>query len=132
VEVTVDGDTPRVEKVWCGVDCGIVVNPDAARNQVEGSVIDGIGHSVYSSLTLTDGQPDQDNFDAYRMIRMPEAPKEIETHFVDNGIDPTGLGEPGLPPISAAMANALYQATGKRLYEQPFIEQMGSDELAAA
>lgn len=132
VEVTVDGDTPRVEKVWCGVDCGIVVNPDAARNQVEGSVVDGIGHSVYSSLTLTDGQPDQDNFDSYRMIRMPEAPKEIETHFVDNGIDPTGLGEPGLPPISAAMANALYQATGERLYEQPFIEQLEDAELAVA
>ena len=132
VEVAMEGDKPRVDKVWCGVDCGIVVNPDAARNQVEGSVVDGIGHSVYSGLTLTDGQPDQSNFDDYRMIRLPEAPKAIETHFVDNGIDPTGLGEPGLPPISAALANALYQATGERLYEQPFIDQLEEAELAAA
>ncbi|PQJ26977.1 isoquinoline 1-oxidoreductase [Salinibacter sp. 10B] len=131
VELTLDGDTPRIDKVWCGVDCGIVVNPDAARNQVEGSVIDGIGHALYSKLTLTDGEPDQNNFDDYRMIRMPEAPKSIETHFVDNGIDPTGLGEPGLPPISAALANALYQSTGERLYEQPFIDGLKEDELAA-
>jgi isoquinoline 1-oxidoreductase beta subunit len=132
VEVTLDGDTPQIDKVWCGVDCGIVVNPDAARNQVEGSVIDGIGHALYSKLTLTDGEPDQNNFDDYRMIRMPEAPKSIETHFVDNGIDPTGLGEPGLPPISAALANALYEATGERLYNQPFIDQLEEAELADA
>lgn len=132
VELTVDGDTPYIDTVWCGVDCGIVVNPDAARNQVEGSVIDGLGHALYSGITLTDGQPDQDNFDDYRLMRMPEAPNAIETHFVDNGIDPTGLGEPGLPPISAALANALAEATGKRLYEQPYIDGLKKAELTAS
>jgi isoquinoline 1-oxidoreductase beta subunit len=132
VELTLDGDTPQIDKVWCGVDCGIVVNPDAARNQVEGSVIDGLGHALYSGITLTDGEPDQNNFDDYRLMRMPEAPKSIETHFVDNGIDPTGLGEPGLPPVFAALANALYEATGERLYEQPFIDRLEEDELATA
>jgi isoquinoline 1-oxidoreductase beta subunit len=132
VELTLDGDTPQIDKVWCGVDCGIVVNPDAARNQVEGSVIDGLGHALYSGLTLTDGEPDQSNFDDYRLIRMPEAPKSIETHFVDNSIDPTGLGEPGLPPISAALANALAEATGERLYEQPFIERLEEAEMTAS
>lgn len=132
LEVTLDDGTPQIDKVWCGVDCGIVVNPDAARNQVEGSVIDGIGHALYSGLTLTDGQPDQNNFDDYRLIRMPEAPQSIETHFVDNGIDPTGLGEPGLPPVSAALANALAEATGERLYEQPFIDRLKEAELAAS
>ena len=121
VDVAMEDDQPRVQKVWCGVDCGIVVNPDAARNQIEGSVIDGIGHAMYGALSFTDGSPDQDNFDSYRLIRNTDAPKEIETHFVDNGIDPTGLGEPGLPPVSAALANALAKATGKRLYDQPFV-----------
>jgi len=132
VEVSLEDGTPQINKVWCGVDCGIVVNPDAARNQIEGSVVDGIGHALYSGLTLTDGEPDQSNFDDYRMIRIPEAPASIETHFVDNGIDPTGLGEPGLPPVSAALANALYDAAGERLYEQPFIDRLDEDDLTAA
>jgi len=132
VEVSLEDGTPQINKVWCGVDCGIVVNPDAARNQIEGSVVDGIGHALYSGLTLTDGEPDQSNFDDYRMIRIPEAPASIETHFVDNGIDPTGLGEPGLPPVSAALANALYEAAGERLYEQPFIDRLDEDDLTAA
>ncbi|MDN5205479.1 molybdopterin-dependent oxidoreductase [Fulvivirgaceae bacterium BMA10] len=114
---------PVVKKVWCAVDCGIVVNPEGARNQIEGGIIDGIGHAMYSSLTIKNGAPEQHNFDRYRLIRHREAPVEIETFFVNNGIDPTGLGEPSLPPISGALANALYKATGKRLYRQPFTQQ---------
>ena len=120
VDVEIQDDKPRIKKVWCAVDCGIVVNPDAARNQIEGGIIDGIGHSMFSELTLENGQPQQQNFDRYRLIRQAETPLEIETFFVDNGIDPTGLGEPSLPPIQSALANALYKATGKRLYSQPF------------
>ena len=100
VDVEIQGDKPRIKKVWCAVDCGIVVNPDAARNQIEGGIIDGIGHSMFSELTLENGQPQQQNFDRYRLIRQSEAPLEIETFFVDNGIDPTGLGEPSLRPYS--------------------------------
>jgi isoquinoline 1-oxidoreductase beta subunit len=126
VDVVVEDDMPRVQKVWCAVDCGIVVNPDAARNQVEGGIVDGIGHAMYSTLSLTDGTPDQTNFDTYRLIRNTEAPDAIETFFVDNGIDPTGLGEPSLPPISGGVANAMAKATGQRLYDQPFISSLES------
>ncbi len=131
VDVVVEDDSPRLKKVWCAVDCGIVVNPDAARNQVEGGVIDGIGHAMYGELSFTDGRPDQNNFDRYRLIRMSEVPEEIEVFFVDNGIDPTGIGEPGLPPAQGALANALARATGRRLYDQPFIRALEAVELEA-
>ena len=123
VDVVMEGDKPKVQKVWCAVDCGIVVNPEGAINQVEGGIIDGIGHALYGAVTFTDGKPDQSNYDRYRLIRTKEAPVEIETFFVENGIDPTGLGEPSLPPIMGALANALYQATGTRLYDQPFAQR---------
>lgn len=123
LDVVMENDRPRVDKVWCAVDCGIVVNPDAARNQIEGGIVDGIGHAMYSALTFKDGSAEQQNFDKYRLIRHREAPREIEVFFVDNGIDPTGLGEPSLPPIMGALANALAKATGERLYSQPFALQ---------
>ena len=103
------------------IDCGVVVNPDAAVNMAEGGTVDGIGQAMYSQLTFRDGIPEQTNFDRYRLIRHSEAPKSIDVHFVDNGIDPTGLGEPPFPPVMGALANALYKATGKRYYHQPFI-----------
>ncbi len=123
LDLTMDGDTPKIEKVWCAVDCGIVINPLSARNQIEGGIIDGIGHATYSQLTFKDGKPEQENFDTYNLIRNGQAPKEIETFFVDNGIDPTGLGEPSLPPVIGALANALYKSTGQRYYHQPFISE---------
>lgn len=124
VDIEIADGQPLLKKAWAAVDCGIVVNPIAARNQVEGSIIDGIGHAMYSAITLTDSSPDQSNFDSYRLIRMPEAPLEIETFFVDNGIDPTGLGEPALPPAGGALANAYAKATGQRLYRQPYIQDI--------
>ncbi|MCR9287774.1 molybdopterin-dependent oxidoreductase [Saprospiraceae bacterium] len=120
VDIVMKDNRPKVQKVWCAVDCGIVINPDAAKNQIEGGIVDGIGHAMYSQLTFKEGKPEQNNFHQYRLIRHSEAPDEIETFFVDNGIDPTGLGEPSLPPIAAAVANAMYKATGERLYRQPF------------
>ncbi len=117
------GDMPRVDKVYCAVDCGIVINPLGAKNQIEGGIIDGVGHSTFSAMSFKDGKPEQSNFDSYRLIRHSEAPKNIEVHFVDNGIDPTGLGEPSLPPVVAALSNALYKATGRRYYNQPFINE---------
>lgn len=129
LDLTVKNNEPLVDKVTCAVDCGIVVNPDAAKNMVEGGTIDGIGHALYSQMTFEDGVPQQSNFDTYRLIRLKEAPKNIDVHFVDNGIDPTGLGEPPFPPIIGALANALYKATGKRFYNQPFINEMKSVEF---
>ena len=121
LDLSVQEGKPVVEKVCCAVDCGIVVNPDAAKNMAEGAIIDGIGNAFYGELTFKDGAPEKKNFDQYRMIRMGEAPKAIDVHFVQNEINPTGMGEPPFPPIFGALANALYKATGKRQYNQPFL-----------
>lgn len=121
LDLTVENGSPMVQKVCCAVDCGIVINPDAATNTAEGAIVDGIGNAMYGSLTFNNGVPEKNNFDSYRMIRMSEAPKQIEVHFVQNDIDPTGLGEPPFPPVFGAVANALYDATGKRHYHQPFL-----------
>ncbi len=123
VDVVMDNGNPKVKKVWCAVDCGIVVNPEGALNQVQGGIVDGIGHAMYGALTFKNGVPEQRNFDKYHLIRNREAPMEVEAFFVENGIDPTGLGEPALPPIIGALANALYKATGNRLYSQPFAQK---------
>lgn len=114
-----------VDHVTSAVDCGVVVNPEGAKNMAEGAAIDGIGNALFGNLTFTEGRTNQKNFDTYRMIRHNEAPKKIDVHFVANETDPTGLGEPPFPPIFGAMANALYKATGKRLYKQPFGNQIG-------
>lgn len=116
-----DNGAIKVKKVWCAVDCGIVVNKEGAINQIEGGIVDGLGHAMFSQITFNESAADQQNFDKYRLIRNNEAPEEIEVFFVDNGIAPTGLGEPSLPPVSAALANALYKATGNRYYRQPFM-----------
>lgn len=113
-------DQPVIERVCCAVDCGIIINPDAAKNLAEGAIVDGIGNALYGEQTFKNGVPEKTNFHQYRMIRMSEAPKKIDVHFVENNIDPTGLGEPTFPPVFGALANALYRATGKRFYDQPF------------
>ena len=122
IDVIMENGQPKVDKVVSAVDCGIVVNPDAASNMVEGAVVDAIGNAMYGEMTFTNGEPDKDNFDSYRMIRHNEAPKSIDVHFVKNEIDPTGLGEPPFPPAFAALGNALYKATGTRYYHQPFVK----------
>ena len=120
VDVSIESGNPKVNKVTSAIDCGIVINPDAASNMTEGAVIDGIGNALFGELTFVDGVPEKSNFDRYRMIRMKEAPESIDVHFVQNDIDPTGLGEPPFPPIFGAVANALYKATKQRYYHQPF------------
>ncbi len=124
MDLKIENGQLNIEKVYSAIDCGIVINPDAAKNLCEGAVVDGIGTALYGELGFTEGKPDQSNFDTYRMIRMPEAPKEIATFFVENQLDPSGLGEPAYPPVFAALANALYKASGTRLYEQPFNKQI--------
>jgi len=128
-EVELKDGVPVVTKVVAAVDCGIVVNPTGAKNQVVGGVIDGIGHAMYGNLTFNEGKPSSRNFDNYRLIRINETPK-VEVHFVENEIAPTGLGEPGLPPAGGAVANAIHKALGKRLYKQPFIEELKSNILS--
>jgi isoquinoline 1-oxidoreductase beta subunit len=118
-EVEMVDNKPKISRIHVAADCGIVVNLSGALQQVRGGVVDGMGHAMFSKLTFKDGAPEQKNFNSYRLIRMKEVP-EIDVHFVDNGISPTGLGEPALPPTGGAIANALFKATGKRYYLQPF------------
>ena len=121
VEIELLEGIPVVKKVFCAIDCGIVVNPLGAINQVKGGIIDGIGTAMFGELTFEEGVPQSNNFHNFRMIRMKETP-DIEVHFVQNNISPTGLGEPALPPIGAALNNAIFSATGKRLTKIPFIQ----------
>jgi isoquinoline 1-oxidoreductase subunit beta len=126
LDLRMEGNKPIVENVIAAIDCGIVINPDAAANMGEGAIVDGIGNAFFGELPFKDGVPQKSNFNDYKMIRMSEAPKNIEVHFVKNDIDPTGLGEPLFPPVFAAVSNALYQATGRRLYNQPFMKELES------
>ncbi|QHT70699.1 xanthine dehydrogenase family protein molybdopterin-binding subunit [Rhodocytophaga rosea] len=121
-EVVMEKGKPVLKKVYAAADCGIVVNMSGAKQQVTGGVIDGLGHAMYGNMSFKNGAPEQTNYNNYRLIRINEIP-QVEVHFVDNGIDPTGLGEPALPPTGAAVSNAIFKATGKRLRNQPFAEQ---------
>jgi len=122
-DVVMEGNRPIVKKITVAVDCGIVINPLGAKNQIEGGAIDGVGHSMYGDFVFENGMPTSNNYDKYRLIRMNETPI-VETHFVENTLSPTGLGEPTLPPAGAAVAIAMKKATGNRLYKQPFATNM--------
>ena len=120
-EVVKNKGKAELKKVYVAVDCGILINPSGALNQIVGSVVDGLGHAMYARLTFNEGAPEQNNFDSFRLIRFSEIP-EVEVHFFKSNVDPTGLGEPGIPPVSGAVSNAFYKATGVRMRNQPFID----------
>ena len=122
-EIELKNGLPIIKKVTVAVDCGVVVNPSGARNQVEGGVLDVIGHAMYADFSFKNGKPEHENFDSYRLIRMNETP-QVEVHFVKNNLSPTGLGEPGLPPAGGAVSNAINAALGKRMYKQPFVKEL--------
>ncbi|MBH0236235.1 xanthine dehydrogenase family protein molybdopterin-binding subunit [Methylobrevis sp. L22] len=113
-----DGDL-KVEKVVCAVDCGIAINPDNIKAQIEGGVGFGLGAVLRNAVTLTDGAIDQANFDTYEPLRMSDMP-QVEVHIVPSAEPPTGVGEPGVPPIGPAVANAIFKATGKHPRHLPF------------
>ncbi|GAB3969806.1 xanthine dehydrogenase family protein molybdopterin-binding subunit [Spirosoma terrae] len=121
-EVVMQKGKPVLQKVYSAADCGVVINQSGSEQQVRGCIVDGIGHAMYGNITFKNGMPEQKNFNDYRLIRLNEIP-EVEVHFVKNEIEPTGLGEPSLPPAGAAVANAIFKATGKRLRSQPFALQ---------
>jgi isoquinoline 1-oxidoreductase beta subunit len=118
-DIKIENGKIKVLKVYCAVDCGRVMNPLGAEQQIEGGIIDGVGHALFGELVFNKGAAVQKNFNTYKMIRMADAP-DIETRFMQNDIAPMGLGEPGLPPVGAAVANAVFAATGQRLRKQPF------------
>jgi isoquinoline 1-oxidoreductase subunit beta len=125
-EVTLDGSgQPRVERVVCAVDCGIAVNPDMIRAQMEGGLGFGLGAVMKSQLTLEAGAVQEGNFDGYDVLRINEMP-QVEVHIVPSSERPTGVGEPGVPPIGPAVANAIYAATRKRMRVLPFSRTQGA------
>jgi len=119
-EVTLENGKPRVTKVYSAIHCGRVVNLSGAENQVEGAIIDGLSHALFSEVTFDKGSVVQTNFDTYEYARMKDTPIDIVVKFVPSDGPPTGLGEPGLPPIAPAVGNAIFAATGKRLRKLPF------------
>ena len=121
-EVVKKDGKPQVKKFYAVSDCGIVVNESGSQQQVMGGILDGMGHAMYGKLSFKNGEPVEKNFNSYRMMRMKSIP-DIDASFIDNGIDPTGLGEPALPPTGGALANAVYKATGVRMYKQPFMNE---------
>ncbi|MEO6569902.1 MAG: molybdopterin cofactor-binding domain-containing protein [Opitutaceae bacterium] len=121
-EVTVSKDGQvKVDRFVCVCDVGSqIVNLSGAENQVEGSIVDGIGAAMFQELNIERGRVVQGNFDNYPMIRMPDAPAKIEVHFLKSNNPPTGLGEPAIPPVAPALGNAIFAATGKRVRDFPF------------
>lgn len=120
VEVTADdAGRIKVDRVVCAVDCGTPINPDVIAAQMEGGIGFGLGAALYGAITLKDGRVEQQNFNAYRVLRMNEMPK-IEVHIVPSAEAPTGVGEPGVAPVGPAVANAIFAATGKRMHLLPF------------
>jgi isoquinoline 1-oxidoreductase beta subunit len=119
-EVSVDKDgNVKVDRVVCAVDCGTPINPDIIAAQMEGGIGFGLGAVLHGAITLKDGRVEQDNFNNYRVLRMNEMPK-VEVHIVPSTAPPTGVGEPGVAPIGPAVANAIFAATGRRIYTLPF------------
>jgi isoquinoline 1-oxidoreductase beta subunit len=116
VSVTPAG-AARVHKLVCAIDCGIAVNPDQIRAQMEGGAVYAMT-GMYDQITLDKGRVQQSNFHDYPMIRMAEAPM-VETHIVDSGEAPGGLGEPGVPTVAPSITNALFVLTGKRIRRLP-------------
>jgi isoquinoline 1-oxidoreductase subunit beta len=116
---------PKVERVVCAVDCGVAVNPDIVRAQMEGGIGFGLAAALWSEVTLVQGRVQERNFDGYRPLRIGEMPA-VEVHIVPSGAAPTGVGEPGVPPIAPAVANALFHLTGRRVRRLPFARLAGA------
>lgn len=126
-EVSVEGGQIKVHRVVAAIDCGLAVNPLTIAAQVEGAIAFGLTAALYGKVTFKDGMVEQSNFNDYPILRMAEMPK-IEVHIIPGGTSPTGVGEPGTPPIAPAVANAIFALTGKRLRALPF----NADDLKVA
>ena len=120
VEVSMNKDWPLVHKVWSAVHCGQVVNPEVAKSQVESAIAFGLSAAYYQEIMIEEGRILSANFDDYQVLRMNEMPR-VEVQFVKTNAAPTGLGEPGVPPIAPALANAMFRLTGKRVRTLPLV-----------
>ncbi len=118
-EISMKDGQMKVERVVCALDCGVAINPDQVKAQIEGGIGFGLGSILKSKLTLDNGKVVEGNFDGYEVLNLSEMPK-VEVHIIASDAYPTGVGEPGVPPVGPAVANAYYQATKKRIRILPF------------
>jgi isoquinoline 1-oxidoreductase beta subunit len=124
VEVEVDkSGKVNIPAVYIAADCGQVINPDRVKAQFEGAAVFGTSVAMLGEITAADGRIKQGNFNDYRVARMNESPTKTYVHLVESGTLPTGAGEPGVPPMAPAIANAIFAATGKRIRELPISKQ---------
>ena len=128
VELSIDNGRIRVHRVVCAIDCGLAVNPDGVCAQMESGIVYGLTAALYGEITLEEGQLKQSNFHDYRMLRMNEMPA-IEVYIVPSTEQMGGAGEPGVPPIAPALANALFAATGKRIRKLPVVVNPKGDNV---
>jgi len=112
-----------ITKITAAVDAGQIINLSSAESQVQGAIIDGISAAWFQKITIKNGAVAQSNFDNYPMLRLANAPRAVEVHFIKSLSAPTGLGEPGLPPAAPAVCNAIFAATGKRIRTLPFVDE---------
>jgi isoquinoline 1-oxidoreductase beta subunit len=115
-----------VPRVDTAIDCGFCVHPERVRSQIEGAGVMGLTLAKYGEITFKNGAVEQSNFNDYQLVRIDESPKETQTHIVEHGIDvpPSGVGEPGVPPFTPALCNAIFAATGKRIRRLPIGNQL--------
>jgi isoquinoline 1-oxidoreductase beta subunit len=133
VDVSLNKDTGklRVHKVWIAVDGGIIVQPDAAKANVESGIMYGLSNVLHERVTVKDGVVEQSNFDGYTLGRMSDAPEQLNVVFLDSDLPPAGIGEIGTPFVMPAVANAFYKLTGKRIYHMPFTPERVKAALMA-
>jgi len=122
-EVSTGEGTPRVHKVWCAIDCGQPINPNIIRAQMESGIGYGLGHALFAEVRIEDGRPVPANFDTYRSLRIEEMP-EVEVVIVPSQEKPSGVGEPGVPPIGPAVANALARLGQQRPQQLPMVQEV--------
>ncbi len=119
VEVDDNGKLVKIPEIHYGVDCGLAVNVDRVKSQFEGGAVFALSAALKSQVTFENGRTVQSNFDGFEIARMSDAPDQVFVHFVESNEKPTGVGEPPVPPVAPALANAYFAATGKRLREMP-------------
>lgn len=118
VEVSVMNGKLKLHKVYCAIDCGLAVNPNGVKAQMESGIIYGLTAALYGEISFKNGEVQQRNFHDYQMLRMHETP-QIEVFIVNSTEKMGGAGEPGVPPTAPALANAIFAATGKRIRQLP-------------